>query len=254
MKKLLATITLLVAALGVATAQTQADIEEVIRKVDELSSFDNQTFSSTYTMVTTKPGEDDSIRKMQLYRDDVLDKFTVLMLEPKIDRGRGLLQDGDNLFFYDPDSREWEHHSMKDNFEDSEAKNSDFQETSLVDDYDVVNFRKTKLGRYDVYEIALKANNDEVTYAGLKLWVTIDSNLTLKAENYSLNGRLMRTVYYAKYSRIPTDEKIFIVPEKMIIQDNLNEGEKTEVTIDNFSIGKVDEKVFTKPWLEGKAN
>ena len=224
----------------------EPDWETILRKVDEMSNFETTDFSATYTMVSEKPGEDASVFTMRIFRRDRTDQFLLLFLEPEIQKGQGYLQLEDNLWFYDPESRKFSHSSLKENLEDSETKNSDFRRSSLSEDYEVEGYSEETLGRYPVYVVSLKANNDEVPYPHLKLWIHREQPLVLKVENYSLSGRLMRTAYYPKYMKV-SDR---FIPSRMLFVDELKEGEKTQVTIKDASVADLPDSVFTKAYLE----
>lgn len=61
---------------------------------------------------------------------------------------------------------------MKDSFGGTDAKHSDFRVSTLKSDYAVENVKEGKLGKFEVYIMDLKARNSEVTYPGIKMWVT----------------------------------------------------------------------------------
>lgn len=224
----------------------EPDLKAILRNVDEMSNFDTADFSATYTVVSEKPGEDASVFKIRMFRRDQEDKFLLLFLEPEIQKGQGYLQMEDNLWFYDPESRKFSHSSLKENLEDSETKNSDFRRSSLTEDYEVESYSEETLGKYPVYVIDLVANNDEVPYPRIKLWIQKDQPLVLKVEDYSLSQRLMRTAYYPKYTRVSGR----FIPSRMLFVDELKEGEKTQVTIKDASIASLPDSVFTKAYLE----
>jgi len=224
----------------------EPDLKAILRTVDKMSNFETTDFSATYTVVSEKPGEDSSVFKIRMFRRDQEDKFLLLFLEPEIQKGQGYLQLEDNLWFYDPESRKFSHSSLKENLEDSETKNSDFRRSSLSEDYEVESYSEEALGKYPVYVINLVANNDEVPYPRMKLWIHKDQPLVLKVEDYSLSQRLMRTAYYPKYMRV-SDR---FIPSRMLFVDELKEGEKTQVTIKDASVASLPDSVFTKAYLE----
>ncbi len=224
----------------------EPDFESLLGTIDRMSSFQSTDFSATYTVVSDKPGEEASVFKVRMFRRDREDKFLLLFLEPETQKGQGYLQLQDNLWFYDPESRKFSHSSFKENLQDSETKSSDFRRSSLAEDYEVGSYGEDTLGKYPVYVVDLVANNDEVPYPRLKLWIHRDRPLVLKMENYSLSGRLMRTAYYPKYMQVG---KRFI-PSRLLFVDELREGEKTQVTIADASLAELPDSVFSKAYLE----
>jgi outer membrane lipoprotein-sorting protein len=224
----------------------QPDFGQMLATIDESNRFEEHDFSCTYTIVSTKPDEGKEVTQAKMFRRDREDKFVLVILKPKVQRGQGYLQLGDNLWFYDPDSRKFSHTSLKENIQNSDAKNSDLRGSSLAEDYRVNEWDEGQLGRYPVYILTLEAVHDEVAYPKLKLWIRRDVPVVLKGENYSLSGRLMRTAYYPSYTKLGDK----YVADKMLFIDNLKEGERTQVTLDQPSIEDVPDHVFTKSYLE----
>jgi outer membrane lipoprotein-sorting protein len=231
---------------GILCFAETPDFTAILSRIDEMGTFDETDFSCQYTVVSEKPGEERSIIQLKLFRRDSEDKFLLLILKPEVQKGEGYLQVGDNSWSYDPESRKFAHFSMKENFQDSEAKNNDFKGSSLVEDYDITFDEEGQLGRYPVYILTLQAKNDEVSYPKLKLWVRKDNSLLLKIESYSLSDRLMRMEYYPGYVQVGDK----FIPTKILFIDCIKEGEKTEVTIKDHSVAAIPDSVFTKRYLE----
>lgn len=244
MKKLFSLLIIFTLIAGAAFGQTV--YETAIKELDAQDKFLDKDYTCTLTMVSEKPGEDKSVTQLKLFRRDEDDKFLMLILKPTAYKGQGYLQVGENTWSYDPESREFSHFSMNDNVKDSETKNSDFKEVELLGDYEIKDGEEGTLGKYEVYIITLEAKTDEVAYPTMKYWITKNNNLLLKVESYSLNGRLMRTQYNTSYTKIGDH----YVPDKMLFTDNLNEGEKTQVTVKDISLNRVPDTVFTKSYLE----
>ena len=235
---------LLVPVLGLAADDT--DYLEVLRAIDRSRSFDTTDFSASFTVVSQKPDEETSVFKAQMFRRDAEDKFVMVFLEPDVQRGQGYLQVDDNLWFYDPESRKFSHSSLRENLQDSEARNSDLNESSLAQDYSVESAEPGRLGRYDVHILDLTARHNEVSFPRLRMWVRQDNNLMLKVQSFSLSGRLVRSEYFPKYVRV---EGRFLASQ-MLFVDELNEGERTQVTMANTSLARVPDSVFSKSYLE----
>lgn len=238
-------LTVCVAPAAHAQAQ-EPDFHKVLATIDTMSNFDSSDFTCTYTIVTEKPGKETSVTQARMFRRDSEKKFLILILQPDVQKGQGYLQAEDNLWFYDPESRKFAHSSLKENFQDSDAKNSDFKASSLANDYTIESHTTGTLGAYNVYILDLRANNDEVAYPHVKLWLRQDGFLVLKSEEYSLSDRLMRTAYYPSYVQVGSR----YIPNRMLLVDALNAGEKTQVSLGDISVARVPDVVFTKSYLE----
>lgn len=222
------------------------DFHAILMEIDKMGNFEDSDFSCVYTIVSEKPGEPTSITQARMFRRDRLDQFVMIILKPDANKGQGYLMVDENVWFYDPESRKFSHSSLKENIQDSDAKNSDFNRNSLADDYEVTGWTESTLGNFPVYILELKARHNEVSYPKMKLWIRKDQTLVLKAEEYSLSDRLMRTAFYPKYIQMGSQ----FIPSQILLVDNLKEGEKSQVSLRDGSIAPLPDSVFTKAFLE----
>lgn len=241
-----AVLFLILAAGFTAAVFAEPDFKTMLKEIDQLGSFNDTDFSCVYTFVSEKPGEETEVTQARMFRRDASEQFVMLILKPEYQKGQGYLKVDDNVWFYDPESRKFTHSSLKENVQNSEAKNSDLDSLSLAEDYEVESWEEGMLGNFSTYILNLKALNDEVTYPRMKIWVRTDSTIVLKEEDYSLSNRLMRTTYFPKYVKV--GEKY--VPSQILIVDNLQEGEKTQLTMKNPSTADLPDSVFSKAYIE----
>jgi outer membrane lipoprotein-sorting protein len=220
--------------------------QQILSEIDQMSTFSGVDLAAEMSLVSEDPEEGIERSVVQQFRDDDQDKFLLLIKEPVIQKGQGYLMIDDNLWFYDPESRNFSHTSLKDQFNDSDANNSDFNSSSLTEDYEVTAIEEGRLGKYDVYIMEVEATNNEVTYPTMKMWVTRQNSLLLKSEDYSAGGRLMRTSLYPSYARAGGN----VIPTKMIFIDELVEGKKTTINITNISVEDLPDSIFTKSYVE----
>jgi hypothetical protein len=247
--------TILLTAVGMLTillpAAAAPDFHAILTTIDEQTNFKNTDASALVTIRSKKPGEEDNLMQAQYYRRDVVDQFTIVILKPEANKGQGYLKIEDNIIFYDPESRKFSKLTGSGNFQDSNAKNSDFQASSLANDYAIVNEgdaapHQVKLGAKDAWVLTLKAVKNSVTYPKQVVWIEVSTNLLLKAEDYSLSDRKMRTSYYGNYINIGGK----FLAMRMRFEDNLKVGEVTDLILENPSLAKLPDEVFTKVYLE----
>lgn len=232
-------------AVGQATA-AEPDIEAVLRAIDEQGNFDDTDFSAVMTIINQDPERGTEKMVVRQFRRDREGKFLLLVQEPRANMGQGYLMDEESLWFYDPDSRQFSHTSLKEHFVGSDARTDDFSQSSLAQDYRVAAWETGVLGSYNVYIIDLEAVRDDVADPFVKIWVTQDTNLLLKMESYSLTKRLMRTALFPNYVRVGDS----VIPRVMLFVDELVEGSQTQVTLDQVSLNDLPDTVFTKAFLE----
>jgi outer membrane lipoprotein-sorting protein len=243
MKRILIISTILLAGAAVAFGQ---DTTRILTELDELGNFKGKDFSALYTIVSQKPGEKDSVTQVRIFRRDAKDQFTFLIMLPEVNKGQAYLREGDNIWFYDPTSRKFSFSSMKENIQNSEAKNSDLSRSTLSDDYTVTGAKEGKLGQIPVWILDLQSKTRDVSYERLVLHVRKDRTVLLKEEAYSVSGRLMRTTLYPRYAEL--DGKL--LPTQILIVDELNPGERSQLTLAEQSVAPIPDRVFTKAFLE----
>jgi outer membrane lipoprotein-sorting protein len=246
MKNKLMALVLLLMMGGGALFAADIDGAKILQTIDRQRNFDDTDFSSVMSMIQEDPEEGVEKKVVQQFRRDGEDKFVFLFLEPTVQKGQGYLRIEDNLWFYDPESRKFSHTSMKEQFGGTDARNSDFGASTMVEDYRILSIEEGRLGKYDVYILDLEAKHNEVTYPEQKIWITRDRYLVLKSEDYSETGRLLRTSLYPNYAKVGKQ----YITSRMIFVDELVEGKKTSITFSEISLEPLPDSVFTKSYIE----
>jgi hypothetical protein len=229
------------------------DYHDLLAQADRLVNYPSRDFSGEYTIIQDTPGEERSVTKAAVFRRDSKDTYVIVIKEPSINKGQGYLKQGGTLWFFDPESKRFNSTSSKDRFQNSNARNSDFTRSTLAKDYNVVDGVEVKLGKYECWLLTLEANNDEVTYPRMRIWISKDG-LVRKTEDYSLSGQLMRTSAIPDYYAIED----FFIPKKLLFVDALKgatvngkfRNEKTLITISKPSFSDLPDSIFSKSFLE----
>jgi outer membrane lipoprotein-sorting protein len=240
---------LVVALLGAAVLPTalwaDPDLAGILKRIDTVTNFTTD-FTGLYTAYVESPGESPLTMEARMFRRDAEGKFVILVSAPSAQKGQGYLEVDNNLWFYDPTSRLFTHSSLKENWQSSDAMNSDFYRTNYARDYSVDSWKEDTLGMHGVYILDLKGSSAEVTYPWKRIWVGKDNGLILKSEDYSLSKWLMRSAYYPAYTQIGKQ----FVATKMLFIDELNKGHKTQLTLSEPSTQPVPSATFTKAYIE----
>ncbi|HAX37559.1 MAG: hypothetical protein A2087_09075 [Spirochaetes bacterium GWD1_61_31] len=243
MKRLLLLVTLLMLSLCSLLAQ---DVTAILAELDQIDDFGNDDFSALYTIVSQKPGERDNVTQVRIFRRDRLNLFTMLVILPEVNKGQGYLREDNNVWFYDPVSRKFSFSSIQENIQNSEAKNSDLISSKLSDNYNVIATSEGRVGSIAVWILELEAKTSDVPYDRLKLYVRKDQIMLLKEEAFSVSGRLLRTSLFPRYANIGGR----LVPSQLLIIDELNPGERSQITMTEQSIATLPDRVFSKAYLE----
>ena len=252
MKKIIGIFTAAALMAGAAFAQVSAEDAEKAYKIME-STDDNLAYhgdySATVSLVVEKPGKPKENLQYKIFERTDKDLMTIVQLYPEADKGTGYLRDGDNIWAYDPISRKYTHSSLKDALGESDLNIDDVDQTKedWRKNYAVEKFEESTLGKYPVYVVTLTAKTSKPAYAKSVFYIRKDIPLTLKEEDYSGSGRLMRTVLIPKYTKVPAG----YVPTQMTLRDELNKGEQTSEEISDLNFNKLPDSIFTKAYLEG---
>jgi outer membrane lipoprotein-sorting protein len=229
------------------------DYQNLLVEADALVNYPGKDFSAEYTIVQDKPGQDRQITVAAVFRRDSKNTYVIVIKEPSINKGQGYLKQGKTLWFFDPESKRFNSTSSTDRFQNSNARNSDFTQSTLAQDYIVVNGEEVKLGKFDCWLLTMEANNDEVSYAKMKLWISMDG-LVRKTEDYSLSGQLLRITAIPDYYEVDG----YFIPKKLLFVDALRgakidgkfRNERTQITITQPTFSSLPDSVFSKSFLE----
>lgn len=247
---LLAAIVALPAA---ADEISRAESRSILSRVDDLVSYEEEDFSAEYTVIDVRPGQGNSRTKMTIFRRDRENAFTIIIMEPESDRGKGYLRRGDKLSLYDPVPRRFTVVSAKDRFQNTNLRNSDFTKSTLAEDYRIVGRSSARLGSYDTDVYELEALRGDVSFPKKKIWID-QRDLVLKMEDYSLSGRHMRTTAIPEYKQIEES----YVPVRIVIQDELRgrevdgkfQHQRTLISVAKASFQSLPDMVFTRAYIE----
>ena len=237
-----------------ASCETQGN--KILRTIQEIT--DLKTDAKANVLLTQqKVDEGTKVIDMAYYRRDSDSSFLIIMVAPESERGNGYLRVGDNFWMYRTNTRTFQHINRDESIGGSDAHGEDFEKRKLTELYtptldasgnEIIS--ETVLGKIPAYKLEIKANVNDVDYPKKIYWVRKDNDLVLKEESYSLSGTLMQTAYYLNYTII--DGRYLAV--KMLFIDEFEKGNKTMVDISNIQTNKLDDSIFTKPYLENLSN
>jgi outer membrane lipoprotein-sorting protein len=198
----------------------------------------------------------DVVFEAVLYRRSVDEKLMIMFLKPKTEQGKGYLRIDKNLWMYDPSVGKWERRTEREHIGGTGSRRRDFDESRLSKEYVPEFVGEEKLGAFEVWRLKLVAKEGvDVAYPVMQLWVDKATTNILKAQEYALSGRLMRTSYYPKWQKIFSESKKADVyfPQEMRFFDEVDKANSTLVLIKSVDLRPLDANLFTKAWLESKS-
>lgn len=200
--------------------------------------------------------KNDLVYEAVTYRRDESDKLVILFLQPREEAGKGYLRIDKSLFFYDPTVGKWERKTERERIAGTDSRRQDFDKSNLANEYDAKWIGDEKLGKFDTWHLELKAKPGvDVAYPILHLWVDKATQNVLKKQEHALSGRLMRTQYIPKWSKMYSESKKgdVWIPQEQRIFDEVEKGNQTTIVIRSVDLKPVSDAYFTKAWLESKS-
>ncbi len=248
-------LALLSPGVAVAAALDGPRMVELLKAVDERQNSSGDYRSLAY-MIQKEKDKVDVAYEAEVLRRSKDQKFIIMFLQPKAQQGQGYLRVDQNLWFYDPSVGRWERRTERERIGGTNSRRSDFDESRLAIEYDPSWVGEGKLGKFDTVILSLKGKEGvDLAFPVIKLWIDAATKNILKREEYALSGRLMRTSYYPKWSRVFSESKGAEVwfPQEIHFFDEIEKQNSTHITIKSVDLKPLPENVFTKAWLEERS-
>jgi len=198
----------------------------------------------------------DVVREALIFRRGEDRKLVILFTRPKAEAGKGYLRIDQNLWSYDPNTGKWERRTERERIAGTDSRRADFDESRLAEEYDPSYDGQEKLGVFTVRKLTLNVKPGvDVAFPIVRLWVDVATGNVLKRQELALSGRLMRTVYYPKWSKLYSESKRADVwfPQEIRIYDEVEKANSTLVLIKAVDTRPVEANLFTKAWLESRS-
>ena len=125
------------------------------------------------------------------------------------------------------------------------AANGDIASTNYVYDYVAALQEEDKHNGEDCYILDLKALSKQVTYDRIKYWVSKSSLTGVKAEFYTVSGKLFKTAELKYDNSLRIDENT-VIPfvSELIIRDAIQKDEVTTLFYSNIKSEKLPDSTF----------
>ena len=244
----------LLAPLSQAFAGDDALALKLVREIDERER-NSGDYKALIYMEQKEKDKNDLVYQLVVYRRDADDKLMILFLKPKTEAGKGYLRLDKNLFMYDPATGKWERRTERERIGGTTSNRRDFDDSRYAEDYACAYVAKETLGKFPVHHVKLTAKpGADVAYPSLQLWIDENTGNLLKAQEYALSGRLMRTIYYPKWEKMFSQSKKADIyfPKEIRIFDEVEKDKKTTLVMQNVDLNPLEANLFTKAWLESK--
>jgi len=126
-----------------------------------------------------------------------------------------------------------------------DAANGDIASTNYAGDYEGTLLREETVQGEPCHVLDLKAANKNVTYDRIKYWVSKKRLVGVKAEFYSLSGKLFKTADF-KYDNRVTLEGGEMIPfvSELVIHDAIQKDKVTTLGYSNVRVQSIPDSTF----------
>ena len=242
----------LVLLVGHGAALAAQDPQELLGASDAIRN-PGRPFSVKLTLTEFDAGKQVDTSVLESYsraRDDGGQFASIVrFLMPPRDQGKLMLRNGDDMWFFDPNTKASVRLSPQQRLL-GQASNGDVVTVNLAKDYlaklsaeeEVVDGERR---RRNAYKLALTANTPTATYATVELWVDAENNRPIKARFFAESGRLLKTVYYRRYEQQLGKDR----PTETVIIDGLNPQSVTLIRYSEFATPAIPLTWFNRDHL-----
>lgn len=113
-------------------------------------------------------------------------------------------------------------------------------------DYNAAIARTEDIAGISYWVLELTAVDKGMTYTRLLYWVNRANFRPLKAEFYSLSGKILKACRYENYVDAGGARR----PARVVMEDALTAGGKSVLDYSNFQLKNLADKIFTKDYLK----
>jgi hypothetical protein len=227
---------------------------DMLRAIDERQQ-DTGDWRSVVYLEQRERGKVAVVYETLTMRRSADQKFLILFTKPKAVRGQGYLRLDHNLWFYDPAVGKWERRTERERIGGTASRRADFDESHLSQQFDPEDGGEEMLGVYATQVVRLTAKPGvDVAYPVVKIWVDKETRNVLKRQEFALSGRLLRTTYYAKWTKVHSPSKNADVwyAREIRLFDELEKETSTTLVVQSVDSRPLQANVFTKAWLESQ--
>ena len=147
-------------------------------------------------------------------------------LKPARNKGETMLFNDRNLWFFKPGLKKPVAISARQKLM-GQAANGDIASTNYYRDYEGTIAGSEKVNGEDCFKLDLKAKAKNVTYDGIRYWITKKGHLGWKAEFLTVSGEMFKSATFKYGNKIKIDNKDLPFISQMDIADALKPGSHT---------------------------
>jgi outer membrane lipoprotein-sorting protein len=124
------------------------------------------------------------------------------------------------------------------------AANGDIASTNYAGDYNVVKTSDSTVGGEPCYLLDLSAIDNRATYDRIKYWISKERLVGVKAEFYTVSGKMFKTATFEYKNSITIEDKPREFISKMVITSAIIKDDVTTMYYQKAVIKKIPDSVF----------
>src|SRR5215470_1163666 len=218
-------------------------LKEIVQRADAIR-FPHTDYEVSVAVTSVAPGKAPEVRRYEILSKGN-DRTLVVTTEPAVDKGQVLLMREKDLWIYMPNLSQPLRLPLSQRLT-GQVANGDLARSNFSGDYEAAIARTEDVNGASYWVLELTATDKSMTYAKLLYWVNRSSFRPLKAEFYSLSGKILKACRYENFVDAGGARR----PSRVVMEDTLTAGSKSVLDYSNFQLKAMQDKMFTKDYLK----
>jgi outer membrane lipoprotein-sorting protein len=219
------------------------DAKQILLEADRVR-FPQESFEMDAAIDTSSNGTVVESRRYKILSKGN-ENTVVMVTSPASERGQIMLMKGRDLWIFLPDVSQPVRLSLAQRLT-GQVANGDLARANFSGDYNAALLRTEKIDGEPHYVLELTGVDRGVTYQKVLYWVRQSNHYPLKAEFYSMSGRLLKTCRYENFQTMAGRVR----PTRLVMTDALREGEQSILEYSQMKLRDLPDKVFNKDYLK----
>ncbi len=215
----------------------------IVQKADE-ARLPREPFQVDVLVNTTTDGEAQEPRRYRVLSRGNEDTI-IITQAPATERGQNLLMKGRELWLFMPSVSQPVRLSLSQRLT-GQVANGDIARANFSGDYNARLVGSERVDGRDLHLIELLAAARGVTYPKVAYWVQAGSFHPVKADFYSLSGRLLKTCRYEDFQPMAGRPR----PTRLVMSDALKPADRSVLEYSAMKLVELPERMFTKDYLK----
>jgi hypothetical protein len=250
MRKTILMVFLALAGFSAGAQENEPRAVALIEGFERKLNLEGSDITADFTLIQKKPGEADRVLRLNIFRRDAAGLFTIIFTYPDSEQGKGYFRQGDDLYLYLPTTREFVYRNRKDDIGSTDVRTDIFGRLTNLDKFKVRSLGKATVSKWECEVVRFDAKVPDVSFPIQKWYVRASDGLPVKVENFSASETLLRTFYYVDFKPLGAGKYIFT---RFLAVNDLEQGQRTLITVENVRTTRIEDYVFTKAYLERQA-